>query len=409
MWNLFALVQTILAELAGRSERAIWAVLLVLFVRLTAKRMCGKYFCVLWMITAAIFLIPSSARMKLTVSDTMMQELSVYADSVRIIPERSVGTVQNSEELWNIFGNFEALASVIWILGMGVILSVQLWRYIRTGKKLETAVKVAENIYRTDLIPSAFLFGIIRPRIYLPLMLQQEELEYAVRHERMHLRRRDSQIKFLVFLISTVYWWNPFAWIMYRGLENDMERACDEAVLQQEGVTAAGYAQSLLNAEKVRSRIGLCVSFVSGDTRRRIKNILSFRKAGHMQRICFLGTMILVTGPALLQIQAQEYSAGKVWQESVSVYSDFSEYIIFENRDVSPQKAEIFLTGTQILKEESAFHERIAESAQKVLEECEWLEELDVSWYVPENPQLWPYDGRRQKHVACFVREKDAD
>ena len=142
-----------------------------------------------------------------------------------------------------------SFAAALWMLGIIFILAVQFVCYAAMKRRLRTSVCAGGRVYESDRIDSPVLFGVFRPCIYLPHGLDEETASYAILHEQMHFRRGDAVRKPFVFLVCTLYWWNPLVWLMYRACGQDMERACDEAVLERRGTQPVRYAQSLLNAE----------------------------------------------------------------------------------------------------------------------------------------------------------------
>ena len=109
---------------------------------------------------------------------------------------------------------------------------------IRFGKlledmeKSETVYTYTENIYICDRIDSPFIFGIIKPRIYLPSRMNEEQKESVIAHERAHLKRLDHFWKPLGFGLLSVYWFNPLCWLAYILFCRDIELACDEKVIK---------------------------------------------------------------------------------------------------------------------------------------------------------------------------------
>ena len=76
-----------------------------------------------------------------------------------------------------------------------------------------------------------FLYGLLRPAVYLPeTALTPFELAQVLTHELIHCRRRDLLVKKLAWLARTVHWFNPLAWLLEREIDHRCELACDEAV-----------------------------------------------------------------------------------------------------------------------------------------------------------------------------------
>lgn len=89
--------------------------------------------------------------------------------------------------------------------------------------------------------------GVIRPAIVLPADAPRwrgDELRRALVHELEHIRRADWPIHVATRIVCAIYWFHPLAWIAWRRLGLEAERACDDAVLRMEEPTA--YAQQLV-------------------------------------------------------------------------------------------------------------------------------------------------------------------
>ena len=98
-----------------------------------------------------------------------------------------------------------------------------------------------------ESIPGPMTFGIIRPAIVLPSdagTWSDEELRRALIHELEHVRRGDWASQCLVRVVCALYWFHPLAWIAWRRLRLEAERACDDAVLRRAEATA--YADQLI-------------------------------------------------------------------------------------------------------------------------------------------------------------------
>lgn len=73
--------------------------------------------------------------------------------------------------------------------------------------------------------------GVFHPVIYFPdIDLSEEERAYILRHERQHIRGRDSLIKVFFFLLRDLFWWNPVLHFFLRDLDAMLEMRCDAKV-----------------------------------------------------------------------------------------------------------------------------------------------------------------------------------
>ena len=197
----------------------------------------------------------------------------------------------------------------LWCAGMGVLLLWCAVSYFRMKRRLTGAVRVPndetqDRIYETDCVRSPFILGLIRPRIYLPLGLEEETLRYVLAHERYHLRRRDHLIKAFAFLLLTVHWFNPLVWLAFSLMNKDMEMSCDEKVLAAEGSAAKAYSASLLRfAAGSRLPMPGPLAFGESGVKSRIRNVLRWKKpklwvTAAAAALCLLAAAACGTNPA---------------------------------------------------------------------------------------------------------------
>ena len=173
-----------------------------------------------------------------------------------------------------------ALATLVWLAGIGVLAAYSVVSLLRLRRKLVGAVPLRENIYLADYIESPFVMGIFRPEIYLPSSLSEQEQAYIILHEQHHIRRLDHVIKGVAFLALCIHWFNPLVWVAFILSSKDMEMSCDEAVVKKLGEEIrADYSASLLSLATGRRIIaGTPLAFGEGDTKSRIKNLLNWKK-----------------------------------------------------------------------------------------------------------------------------------
>ncbi|GBG07759.1 hypothetical protein PAT3040_02320 [Paenibacillus agaridevorans] len=172
----------------------------------------------------------------------------------------------------------EALAAV-WIVGMLAIVSYAIISYVRLQRKLSIATRVRDYIYESDQIKAPFVMGMLRPRIFLPLGLANEDFNYIVKHEQTHIRRYDYLIKPAAFLVLAVHWFNPIIWLSYYLMIKDMEMSCDESVMKRsEGDTRAAYSYTLLSLASKQGGFLGPLSFGESNVKERVRNIMNYKK-----------------------------------------------------------------------------------------------------------------------------------
>ena len=172
------------------------------------------------------------------------------------------------------------IGAYIWILGIIALLVYSLVSVLILKKQLKNARLIDNNIYEAKNLKTPFMLGVIRPKIYLPVGLDDTERSYILLHEQTHIRRTDHIIKIIAFLVLSVHWFNPLVWIAFMLMNTDMELSCDEKVLKEmnEDIKKP-YANSLLSLAAGRHILnGSPLAFGEGNVKRRIKNVLSYKK-----------------------------------------------------------------------------------------------------------------------------------
>ena len=236
------------------------------------------------------------------------QNLTVAAEKTTLSPaaDRTMTTTQT------VF----AVLCFIWLAGMVLMLFYGFYSYIKCRKLVRTAVILkksmpidmrpsqrteegeknhrAASVWECDKIPSPFVLGIFRSRIYIPFRMEPLEQQYILAHECCHIRRYDPFWKMLAFILLAVYWWNPLVWIAYFYMVRDMEMSCDEAVIETFGSEIKkDYSESLLAFAMERHPYSFApIAFGEGDAGKRIKNVLNFKKPRTWAAVIVLALLV---------------------------------------------------------------------------------------------------------------------
>ena len=172
------------------------------------------------------------------------------------------------------------LGQYVWVLGVAVMLLISLVQFLRLRNKLREAARLRDNIYICDRLDTAFVMGLVKPRIYLPASLSEQEQRYILLHEQHHIRRFDHFFKALAFAALCLHWFNPLVWLAFILAGRDMEMSCDEAVIKESGEDIrADYSATLLRLSTGRTTIaGAPLAFGEGDAGKRIRNLSKWKK-----------------------------------------------------------------------------------------------------------------------------------
>lgn len=213
--------------------------------------------------------------------------------SAAVPPAAMSGTVVVSEAAEPSF--WEAAlpwCAVLWVLGMLAVLIWGVVSAVRLRRMVREAVRQEEGVWACGAVPTPFVLGLLRPRIYLPPQLDDTARTYVLAHERHHIRRHDPWWKLLGWCLLAVYWWDPAVWLCWVLFCRDMEMSCDEAVLDTLGSEAKrGYSLSLV-AHAAAAPMPAALAFGEHDAARRVKNVLAWKKA--TPRMAFLAAAAAV-------------------------------------------------------------------------------------------------------------------
>ena len=170
--------------------------------------------------------------------------------------------------------------SVLWLAGMAALLVHVLVSAGKLKKKLATAILLRDNIYESEFVDSPFVFSVIKPKIYLPMHMDEGTAAHVIAHERAHLARRDHWWKVLGYLVLALHWFNPLVWVAYILFCRDIELACDEKVVKGlDGAARADYSQALLSCAAPKRAVAACpLAFGEGNIKTRVKSALHYKK-----------------------------------------------------------------------------------------------------------------------------------
>ena len=273
------------------SFSASWVVLAVVLARLVLKKAPRSLVCALWAmvalrlifggIEAPFSLLPSTQIIppeslfdQAPMIDSGIPVLDnavnpIYSESLRPMPGASINPLQ----VWL------AVYANLWVLGMA---AMALWACIsclRVRRQVRESVPDGP-VYLCDRISSPFIFGLLRPKIYLPSNLSETARSHVLAHEMAHIARRDHWWKPLGFALLTVNWFNPAMWLSYVLLCRDIEMACDERVVRFFGAEEKkAYSAALLSCSVNARPITACpLSFGEVGVKQRIRSVLSYKK-----------------------------------------------------------------------------------------------------------------------------------
>lgn len=230
-----------------------------------------------------------------------------YENTILEEPQTQIqnGTIESTqphtdvrETPTEIFITKEQIVFLIWILGILVISIMSVVQYVTVRRQVRFAINIKDNIWETDGIGSAFVMGVFKTRIYMPVHINEQQREYILLHEQMHIKHKDYIVRIIMLMVNTIYWWNPFVWIAVYLMKKDMEMLCDESVTKQMRPDRKKYyLQTLLQCSGKNSGIIPVMSFSESNIEGRIKHIMNVKKPKfYVAIVLILFTIVCYTG-----------------------------------------------------------------------------------------------------------------
>lgn len=280
-------------KLVNLSISASWLILAVLVLRVVLKKAPKWVMPLLWGVVAlrlvclfsiesALSLIPSTETIPSEIVTETREPVLYEQATLDIVTnptlpsaaEVPVGVSRQQAQVdFNIY-------SILWLAGMSALLVHALVSAGKLKRKLATAILLRDNIYESEFVDSPFVFGVVKPNIYLPMHMDEGTAAYVIAHEHAHLARRDHWWKVLGYLVLALHWFNPLVWVAYILFCRDIELACDEKVVRGlDGAARADYSQALLSCAAPKRAVAACpLAFGEGNIKTRVKSALHYKK-----------------------------------------------------------------------------------------------------------------------------------
>ena len=274
------------------SISAAWVLLAVLILRLIFKKAPKRITVLLWCIVGLRLIMPFSVESIFSLIPSN-ETVSKAWDSPRPNLNSGITVIDNGvnnyleghyfEGVTRPAGHFTditTIAAAAWLIGTAALLIYTAVSFFRLKKGLRTAVLLRDNIFQSEKISSPFVFGIIKPKIYLPFGITERNAESVILHEQAHIYRRDYLWKPLGFLLLSVHWFNPLMWLAYILFCRDIEFACDERAIGLLNTDKrADYSEALLNCSAGRHMLfAYPPAFGEVGVKSRVKSVLNYKK-----------------------------------------------------------------------------------------------------------------------------------
>ena len=247
------------------------------------------------------------------------------ADPISPLPGSGQGAAGGGAGAFGQGPDLIGLLAAVWLSGVILVMAYGIISYIRLKRRIRFSVirdgagpdslKGKHAVYETDRIPSPFVCGFLRPAVYLPLGLEDQERAQVLRHEEVHIRRRDYLIKPLAYFALALHWFNPLIWLGFALMVRDMEMSCDEKVLKgASGKARAVYGETLLRLATTGNGVmGAPLAFGENNTKGRVKNVLKYKKSRPWLLVL---AVVICVGAGILCLTDPAVGENRFWNSS---------------------------------------------------------------------------------------------
>lgn len=254
--------------------------------RLMKKRYPARMVCVVWAILALRLLIPVQLTLPQAPVQVMPRTSYVVQSDQTAFRQAGLPVAQNPAR-WVTGTQAQTLSAAdtgtvktvditdilltLWLAG---VISCILWQGIGYYRLIRSLKGKSRSVERADLhtilqeqcadlvidreIPlrvsaaadCPMLAGFIHPTLYLPdERISRTDVAFIFRHELTHYKHGDLWLKLLLLAARCLHWFNPLVHLIARFAQEDIEAACDDAVVRgHDGAYRRAYGETILRS-----------------------------------------------------------------------------------------------------------------------------------------------------------------
>lgn len=254
--------------------------------RLMKKRYPARMVCVVWAILALRLLVPVQLTLPQAPVQVMPRTNYVVQSNQTAFRQAGLPVAQNPAR-WVTGTQAQTLSAAdtgtvktvditdilltLWLAG---VISCILWQGIGYYRLVRSLKGKSRSVERADLhtilqeqcadlvidreIPlrvsaaadCPMLAGFIHPTLYLPdERISRTDAAFIFRHELTHYKHGDLWLKLLLLAARCLHWFNPLVHLIARFAQEDIEVACDDAVVRgHDGAYRRAYGETILRS-----------------------------------------------------------------------------------------------------------------------------------------------------------------
>lgn len=389
--------------------------------RLMKKRYPARMVCVVWAILALRLLIPVQLTLPQAPVQVMPRTNYVVQSNQTAFRQAGLPVAQNPAR-WVTGTQAQTLSAAdtgtvktvditdilltLWLAG---VISCILWQGIGYYRLIRSLKGKSRSVERADLhtilqeqcadlvidreIPlrvsaaadCPMLAGFIHPTLYLPdERISRTDAAFIFRHELTHYKHGDLWLKLLLLAARCLHWFNPLVHLIARFAQEDIEAACDDAVVRgHDGAYRRAYGETILRSAIAQAQKRKALVSCFGDDKKTLMRRFEglFDKSVKKRGVALVVMIALLVGSLGCVVAVGDRSTPQTTEErALMIANTFAQAYVDEDAegfyrylDPSSENAEgdTFSTGAAVYKRYITQYEPKTRTAL-IVYEYEW-------------------------------------
>ena len=386
--------------------------------RLMKKRYPARMVCVVWAILALRLLIPVQLTLPQAPVQVMPRTSYVVQSDQTAFRQAGLPVGQNPTR-WVTGTQAQTLSAAdtgtvktvditdilltLWLAG---VIACVLWQGIGYYRLIRSLKGKSRSVERADLhtilqeqcadlvidreiplrVSSAadcpMLAGFIHPTLYLPdECISRTDAAFIFRHELTHYKHGDLWLKLLLLAARCLHWFNPLVHLIARFAQEDIEAACDDAVVRgHDGAYRRAYGETILRSAIAQSQKRKALVSCFGDDKKTLMRRFEglFDKSVKKRGVALVVMIALLVGSLGCVVAVGEKKPNQTTEErALMMANTFAQAYVDEDAegfykylDPSSENAEgdTFSTGAAVYKRYTTRYEPETQTALIVYE-----------------------------------------
>ena len=367
--------------------------------RLMKKRYPARMVCVVWAILALRLLIPVQLTLPQAPVQVVPRTSYVVQSDQTAFRQTGLPVVQNPAR-WVTGMQAQTLSAAdtgtvktvditdilltLWLAG---VITCVLWQGIGYYRLIRSLKGTSRSVERADLhtilqeqcadliidreiplrVSSAadcpMLAGFIHPTLYLPdERISRTDAAFIFRHELTHYKHGDLWLKLLLLAARCLHWFNPLVHLIARFAQEDIEAACDDAVVRgHDGAYRRAYGETILRSAIAQSQKRKALVSCFGDDKKTLMRRFEglFDKSVKKRGVALVVMIALLVGSLGCVVAVGEKKPNQTTEErALMMANTFAQAYVDEDTEAfnkylvpnSENLVDNFTTGAAVYK-----------------------------------------------------------